>query len=93
MSLPRRFLLLGWVSGALFAFAYKSWPVLTENRLAKAHLWLYQVGLLIHVSSLALAFQGMGKPELIGPVMGLSAWAIIAGMICFGWNIWRNVND
>jgi hypothetical protein len=83
-------LTLGWVSGALYALVYASWTEISQNRLAKVHLWFFELGVLGQVTGLFLYFQGLVSKGQIGLVMALSSNAILIGMIVFGWNVWRN---
>ena len=74
--------LLGWVSMAIFAFFYRAFPQAGRGLLAKIHLGLSAVGLLIFIPSLGVMLSG--NKDLLataqtGLIVGpLLTWASMA---------------
>jgi hypothetical protein len=50
--------LMGWVSMAIFGFAYRFWPQLEKGWLRQGHFWLYTVGFVVTVLGLMLLESG-----------------------------------
>jgi len=65
--------LLGWVSMAIFAFFYRAFPQAASSFLAKVHLAVAVIGLLIFIPSLALLLAG------VKPYMALAQQGLIVG--------------
>ena len=78
--------LLGWVSLALFGLFYRSLPAAAEGTLAKAHFWLYNLGLPVQMSMLALFLTGN---TAVVPVLGIASVAVGIAVICFAINLWK----
>lgn len=53
--------LVGWVSLGIFAFYYHTVPAAAVSRLAKVHLALATLGLIIMVPGIAMAISGSGE--------------------------------
>lgn len=53
--------LVGWVSLGIFAFYYHTVPAAGVSRLAKVHLALATLGLIIMVPGIAMAISGSGE--------------------------------
>lgn len=81
--------LLGFTLMAVFGLCYRVIPGLAETGLARAHFWLHQAGALVLLAALALMMSGTVAGEVIGPVFPVSELAILAGVLCFGLNLWR----
>lgn len=76
--------LLGWVSMFLYGLFYRTFPAAASGWLAKAHLGLSVLGLLIFMPALAIkllhvdSVLGLAEPGLIaGPTL------VLLGMVCF----------
>ncbi|MDB5888970.1 MAG: hypothetical protein JWM03_1842 [Rhodocyclales bacterium] len=80
--------LLGWVSMALFGLIYSVWPAAATTRLAKTHFTLYNIGLPIMMSALAIFLLGNKQAA---PAIGLGATLVVIGILCFVINLFRQV--
>lgn len=78
--------LLGWVSMAIYALFYRAWPAAAADRLAKIHLWLANIALVLFIPPLALVLLGREGWEL---VLGLGSVITLAGMILFAVIVFR----
>jgi hypothetical protein len=81
-------LLLGWASLALAGLVYHLYPAASVTRLAKIHFWLHNLGLPVFMVGLAMLLTGS---ESAGPVVGISASAVLAGLAIFATNVLVNV--
>jgi len=79
--------LVGWVTMALFAFYYNAVPAAGEGKLAQAHFWIAQIGLILMIPGLTMMLTGNpgGTPLLIGGEI-LTALS----MLIFAFTVWRN---
>lgn len=82
--------LLGFTLMSLFGLAYRLIPGMAGGGLARAHLWLHQLGALLLLLSLYLMMSGRVAAESIGPVFPVAELAVLAGVLCFGLNLWRH---
>lgn len=73
--------LLGWVSMALFAIAYRVWPQLAGGPVVTAHFWLYTVG--FGLSMLGLTLLELAPSPAAEPLAGVGSMALTAGALCF----------
>jgi hypothetical protein len=80
--------LMGWVSMALFAFAYRHWPQLESGWLARGHFWLYTVGFVVTVAGLVLLDSGMVAAG--DPLAGVGSVLSVLGVVCFAVRILRS---
>jgi hypothetical protein len=80
--------LMGWVSMALFAFAYRFWPKLESGWLARGHFWLYTVGFVVTVAGLVLLDSG--KVAAGDPLAGIGSVLSVLGIVCFGIQVLRS---
>ncbi|CAG0970323.1 hypothetical protein BURK1_01193 [Burkholderiales bacterium] len=80
-------LLLGWASLALAGIVYHLYPAAGATRLAKAHFWIHN--LVLPLFMIALAVFLSGNPGA-GPVVGLLAIAMLAGLVCLAVNVLVN---
>jgi len=78
-------LALGWIGAFLFGLCYRVWPMLA-GWMAWAHLALHGVGVTVMLSMLFLMFGGGLAPQTAGPVLGVSALAIMLGVVLFAIN-------
>lgn len=79
--------LLGWVSMALFGIIYHLFPATAQSALFKWHFWLHNISLPIMMVALYLVLTGTTAAE---PAIGVSATALVIGVILFVINLWRN---
>ncbi len=79
--------LMGWVSLALFAFAYRFWPQLESGWLPLAHFWLYTLGFVVTVVGLVLLDSGMDAAG--DPVAGVGSALSVLGVVCFAVQVLR----
>ncbi|WP_047155375.1 cbb3-type cytochrome c oxidase subunit I [Aneurinibacillus tyrosinisolvens] len=80
--------LLGWTSLALAGIIYYLFPAAAENKLAKVHFWLHNVGL--PVMMIGLVVLESGNPA-VEPVIAIGASLTSIGVICFVINVLVNV--
>ncbi len=79
--------LVGWATMGLFAFYYNAVPAAAAGKLAQAHFWLAQIGLLLMIPGLAMVlYENMsGEPILVvGEVL------TAASMLIFAYKVVRN---
>lgn len=87
--------LLGFVSMMIFGVGYHIIPRLAgkplySRRLAMAHLWIGNVGLLLFAPGLML--QAAAQPA--APfVIGIGATLSAVGAYCFAWQVWRTLQE
>jgi hypothetical protein len=79
--------LLGWVSMALMGLIYRHFLEAGQNRLAKAHFWLYNLGLPVMLVSLAAKLKGYAQIE---PILGISSIVVASGVVLFTVNLLLN---
>lgn len=77
--------LIGWVGLAVFAFYYHSVPAAAESTLAKVHLAVAVVGLLLVIPGIVITLQG-GIPH----VAKAGSVVTLLSMLIFGFTILRN---
>jgi len=80
--------LLGWVSLALAGIIYHLFPSIAENKLAKTHFWLHNVGLPIMM--VGLIILEAGNPA-IEPMIAIGATVTTIGIIAFVYNVVANL--
>jgi len=80
--------LLGWVSMAIFAFFYRAFPAAGAGWLAKVHLAVAVVGLLIFIPALAMMLAAGGQPSalaqqglIVGPLLTWLSMLIFAVVV------------
>lgn len=79
--------LLGWVSMALMAFAYRQFPRMGRSVLARLHFWLHTVGLPVMVAGLYALLHQVSWGE---PVVAVGSIAVALAFACFALNVWRH---
>jgi heme/copper-type cytochrome/quinol oxidase subunit 1 len=72
--------LLGWVSFALFAVFYHLHPEATESKMAGAHFWLANAGLVIMSTALVMLHSGNRSAE---PAAGIGSIILLVSFILF----------
>ncbi len=75
--------LLGFVAMFLYGLFYKAYPDAEKSRLAGAHFWISNVGMVGLVIGVAAIYSG--SPLTGDPISALSSLAVIAGMFVFAW--------
>jgi cbb3-type cytochrome oxidase subunit 1 len=85
---------LGFVAMMIFGVAYHVIPRFAGNalhsaRLARAHVWLANVGLVAMLAGFALVANGMGVGT---PVLAVGGLASAAGAYAFAYNLWRTID-
>ena len=77
--------LVGWATMALFAWFYNAVPAAAEGKLAQAHFWIAQVGIILFIIGLYMVLNEhmAGEPILIGGEMLTSL-----SMLIFGYKVW-----
>jgi len=82
--------LLGWASLALAGLIYVQFPEAAKTKLAQIHFWMHNVSLPVLMLALALLLTGH---EAFGPVVGISASVMAAGLAVFVTNVLLNVSS
>lgn len=82
--------LLGFVSMTLFGLAYRVIPAMAGATLGRVHFWLHQIGSLVLLVALFLMMSDRVSVETIGPVFPVAELVVLAGVLCFLVNLWRN---
>lgn len=82
--------LVGFVLMTLFGLLLRTIPGMAGTLLATAHFWLFQIGALGMVVSLYLMLSGTASPAAVGPVIMLSEILVLAGVLAFVANLYRN---
>ncbi|MBP1932165.1 cbb3-type cytochrome c oxidase subunit I [Ammoniphilus resinae] len=80
--------LLGWVSLALAGIIYHLFPNIAENKLAKTHFWLHNIGLPVMMIGLIILESGNTAIE---PVIAIGATVTTIGIIAFVYNVVANL--
>jgi hypothetical protein len=76
--------LLGWTSLALMGLIYGAWPKLGNNRLAKTHFWLHNIGLPVMMIGLAGKFTDHPGLE---PGLYVGAMVVALSVLLFAINV------
>ncbi len=82
--------LVGWVSMALFGLLYHFFPRLGNNKLAKAHFWLYNLSLPLFMLGLGFLLYG-NESLLLLVIIGSNVLAI--SVIVFVMNVFKNLRS
>lgn len=82
--------LLGFVLMSIFGLVYRSFPAMAQSILARVHFWLHQAGVLVLMTMLFLLLSGRIAETAMVPIAPLAELAIMVGLLCFGFNLWRN---
>lgn len=69
---------------ALTGLIYRQLHEAGQNRLAKAHFWLYNLGLPVMMIALTMKLMGFPQAE---PVLGTSSLAVACGVVLFTANL------
>ncbi len=77
--------LLGWVSSAIAGLVYLQVPRLGSTKLAKAHFWLYFVG--VPILTGAMVLFGLGMHNVGGPLSGVGGILIVVSVLLFAINV------
>lgn len=78
--------LLGWVSLFLFGIYYRLNPSLDRSRAALVQVGVWSLGTIIMIVGVGLVTTGH---ELGDPIAGTGAMIVFAGMLIFGWLVFR----
>lgn len=81
-------LLLGWASLALAGLIYHLYPDAGATRLAQIHFWVHNLALPCFMVGLGYLLTGH---EWAGPVVGITASAVLIGLALFATNVLMNV--
>lgn len=82
--------LLGFTLMTLFGLCLRAIPEMARNTLALAHFWLFQIGALVLLVSLWLMMAGLVAAATIGPVFPVAELLVLAGVLAFVVNLFRN---
>jgi drug/metabolite transporter (DMT)-like permease len=78
--------LLGWVSLFLFGIYYRLNPRLDESRAARIQVGIWSLGVVVMSIGVGLVHTGH---EAGDPIAAIGSLVILAGMLFFGWLVWR----
>ena len=81
--------LVGWLSMAAMALAYRVFPQLAQSKLATVHFWAHNLGLPIMLVGLYGLFHGLAFGE---PCVGISSLIVAVAFVSFAINAWRNAD-
>ncbi|MBP1992143.1 cbb3-type cytochrome c oxidase subunit I [Paenibacillus eucommiae] len=82
--------LLGWVSMALFGLIYHCFPQTANQKLAKVHFWLHNVGVPVMVAGhfiFVLVSESAGLP-----IMASGGFIVVVATLIFLINIFMTLN-
>jgi cbb3-type cytochrome oxidase subunit 1 len=79
--------LLGWTTMALAGLVYLALPACARSGLARAHVWLHNLGLPIMLVALTVHAAGDDRAE---PIIGLGSLIVLVGLVLFAANVFRN---
>ena len=79
--------LLGWVSLFLFGIYYRLNPRLDDSRAALIQAGIWSLGVVVMSVGVGLVHTGH---EAGDPIAAVGSLVILAGMLFFGWLVWRN---
>lgn len=82
--------LLGFTLMTIFGLAHRLIPGLAGTWMAPAQFWLHQAGALFLLIGLYLMMSGIAAPETIGPFMPPFELAVLASVVLWAVNLWRN---
>jgi hypothetical protein len=91
MPTHAHFLLIGWVTFALYGFFYHAFPSASVNRLATAHFWLAEISLVVLLAGLFAIFGG--RPELGEPLAGIGSIGVLLSVVLFAFIAWPIVRS
>lgn len=91
MPTHAHFLVIGWVTFAIYGFFYHAFPSAVANRLANAHFWLAEISLVILLVGLFGIFGG--KPDLGEPLAAVGSIGILLSVILFAFIAWPIVRS
>lgn len=78
--------LLGWVSVFLYGLFYMHFPKAAEGKLAKIHLVLAHLGIVVMIPGVALIHSGMDAGE---PLAGVGSILVVSAMLLFSVIVFR----
>lgn len=81
MPTHAHFLVVGWVSFALFGLFYHLFPLAGEGWLANTQFWLAQASFIALILALFLIFSGRSGGE---PIAAAGSTGLLVSMILFG---------
>lgn len=82
--------LLGFTLMTLFGIVYRVIPALSDNVLAKAHFWLFQIGALLLLVFLFLLLSQRAAGETLGPVLAVVEVIVLLSVLAFLANLWKH---
>ena len=91
MPTHAHFLVIGWVTFAIYGFFYHTFPSVAASRLATIHFGLAEISLVVLLAGLFAIFGG--RPELGEPLAGLGATGILLSVILFAVVAWPVVRS
>jgi cbb3-type cytochrome oxidase subunit 1 len=91
MPTHAHFVLIGWVTFAIYGFFYHAFPSAAVNRLANAHFWMAEISLVVLLAGLFAIFDG--KPDLGEPFAAIGSIGILLSMILFAFIAWPIVRS
>lgn len=77
--------LVGWVSMAVMALAYQTFPGLVRSRLATAQFWLHNLGLPVMAFGIYAVMRRLPMAE---PIVGTGSIVVALAFVSFAINVW-----
>lgn len=74
-------MLLGFVVSFIYAVCYKLWITKAYPVLANTQFYLHLLGSIALLVSLFMLFGGFAPETVLGPILGMASFAILASMI------------
>lgn len=74
-------LLLGFVTSFIYGVCYKLWLKDTSHKTAKLQFLFHQIGTPFFCIGMLLMYSGYVAPYIAGPLIGIGALLVLAGMI------------
>jgi hypothetical protein len=84
--------LLGFTLSVLFALVYRVFPATGQSRFAGWHFWMHTVAATILLIMLVLLMSGSISEAAMVPIAPISEIVILAGILLFLANVWKNAN-
>lgn len=91
MPTHAHFLVIGWVTFAIYGLFYHAFPSAAANRLGPVHFWLAEISLAVLLIGLFMIFGG--RPEAGEPFAALGSVGVLASVILFAVIAWPIVRS
>jgi len=82
--------LAGWVSMAIMALCYRTFPAMAASKLAAAQFWLHNLGLPVMLLGIFGVLHGLAFGI---PCAAIGSIVVAAAFVAFALNVWRNAAE